>query len=53
MMHTFMHTKVHMCTFLSCWHSAGADDHIECVEKLHKVSRNAAKVQCNVTFLVL
>lgn len=27
--------------------SAGADDHIECVEKLHKVSRNAAKVSRN------
>ena len=28
----------------SCWSSAGADDHLECVEKLHKVSKNAAKV---------
>ena len=25
-------------------YSAGADDHLECVEKLHKLSKNAAKV---------
>ena len=43
----------HMYLFVLLANSAGVDDHIECVEKLHKVSRNAAKVYCNVMFITL
>jgi len=32
-------------------HSAGADDHIDCVEKLHKVSRNTTKVCMTISIV--